>query len=194
MTNTQHRSDRDQTLDRFVTVGIIIGAWLGIAAFVFVIFFHPWQQIMTPPENAVELLAYHGNAFEDNTLYIRTASGNLYAYGPSSHSTDDVKWRRVEQVNPEASGDECHFGEFSTPHPPGRIISQLESHPCVQDGESQVNHIILEDGSIWKWEEATGELDLLLIPMGAVVAVIGGALGVVAGLLIGLVTWKLKKK
>ena len=194
MINAQRRSERDRTLDRSFIIGFLLGAGLGIAIFVFVIFFRPWQQVVAPPEKAVELLAYYNNAFEDNTLYVRTVSGNLYTYGPSSHSADDIKWRRVAQVNQEASGNECDFGKFSTPRPPGRILSQLESHPCVLDGESQVNYIILEDGSIWKWEEATGELDLLLIPMGAVVAFISGSLGAVAGLLIGFATWKLRQK
>jgi hypothetical protein len=157
---------------------------LGVIVFVFAIFFRPWQQIAEPPENAIKLLAYQGGI-----LYIRAASGNLFAYG-----TSDSKWKSVGQVNPQASSYECNLRQFSTPRPPGRIVSQLETHPCVEDATSQVNHILLEDGSIWKWEETTGELDVLLVPAGVVVAVIGGALGVVAGLLIGLVTWKLKKK
>jgi hypothetical protein len=189
MANTRRRSERDQILDRFVTWGIIIGALIGIAVFavfVFASFFRPWQRVVAPPENAVELLAYHNNS---NTLYIRTVSGNLYVYGSS-----DDKWRRVEQVNQEESSYECKLGELPTPNPPGRIVSQLETYPCIVDAESQVNHILLEDGRIWRWEETAGEMDFLAIPVGIVVAVIGGALGVVVGLLLGILNWKLKKK
>jgi len=64
----------------------------------------------------------------------------------------------------------------------------------VLDSESQVNYIILEDGSIWKWETATGEMDGLWVPLGVIVVAIGGMLGGVAGLPIGLVTLLLKKK
>ena len=194
MTNTQHRSERDRTLDRSVTMGIIIGALLGIAVFVFAIFFRPWQQITLPPENAVELLAFHTTGFESGILYIRATSGNVYAYSPFSDGASNVEWRKVEQVNREESSYECKLGRFSTPNPPGRIVSQLESHPCLQDAESQVNYIILEDGSIWKWDKSTGEMDGLLIPLGVIVAVIGGALAGVAGVVIGLVTLILKKK
>jgi hypothetical protein len=87
MANTKHRSDRDRTLDRFVTWGIIIGALLGIAVFVFVV----WQQVVAPPENEVE------------------------------------------------------------------------------------------------------QLDCVSIPLGVIFAVIGGSLGVLVGLLIGIVAWKIKK-
>ncbi len=194
MTNAQRRSERDQTLDRFVTWGIIIGALLGIAVFVFAVFFRPWQQLKAPPENAVEILAFHTPGFESGILYIHTSSGSIYAYSPFSDGTSNAEWTKVEQVNQEESNYECNLGEFSTPTPPGRIVSQLESHPCLVDGESQVNFIILEDGSVWKWEGGSSELDLLLIPLGVVVAVIGGSLGAVAGLLIGIVTWKLNKK
>jgi hypothetical protein len=194
MTNSQRRSGRDQTLDRSVTWGIIVGAVLGIAVFVFATFFRPWRQMKVPPENAVELLAFHTTGFESGTLYIRTTSGNVYAYSPFSDGASNVEWRKVEQVNQEESSYECKLGKSPTPNPPGRVVSQLESHPCLEDGESQVNYIILEDGSIWKWEEASGEMDLLLLPVGVIAAAIGGALGVVAGMLIGLVALTLKKK
>ncbi len=195
MSNKHHRSERDQILDRYVTWGIIIGALLGVAAFVFTYVFPMWQPVMAPPEKPAEILAYHSNASEENTLYIRTSTGNIYKYGSSSYGAGDAKWRKVDQVNQEASGYECDFGGFSTPTPPGKVIGQLESHPCIVDASSQVNYILLEDGSIWRWEKTAGELDLLIVPVGVIVtAAIGGSLGVVVGLLIGILNWKLKKK
>jgi hypothetical protein len=194
MSNKLHRSERDQLLDRYVTWGIIVGVLLGIAVFVIAVFFRPWQQMKVPPENATELLAFHTTGFESGTLYIRTTSGNVYAYSPFSDGASNVEWRKVEQVNREESSYECKLGAFPTPNPPDRILSQLESHPCLVDGESQVNFIVLENGSVWKWEGGSSELDLLLIPVGIVAAVIGGSLGVVVGLLIGIVNWKYRKK
>jgi hypothetical protein len=188
MSNKHRRSERDQILDRYVTWGIIIGALLGVAAFVFTYVFPMWQPVTAPPEKGVEIL-------EGNTLYIRTTAGNIYQYGPSSYKDDTTEWSRVDQVNHEASGYECNFGGFATPIPPGKVISQLESHPCIVDASSQVNYILLEDGSIWRWEKTAGELDLLILPVGVIVAAaIGGSLGVAVGLLIGILNWKLKKK
>jgi hypothetical protein len=70
----------------------------------------------------------------------------------------------------------------------------LETHPCIVDAVSQANHVLLEDGSIWRWDATAGEMDLLAIPVGIFVAFIGGALGVVVGLLIGIVIWKFKNR
>jgi len=185
MSNKHHRSERDQILDRYVTWGIIIGALLATTVFVFEFVFPRWIPVMAPPETAVKLLAYQGGV-----LYIRTVSGNVYAYEAS-----DGRWKRAEQVDPKASDNECNFGEFSTPRAPGKIVSQLESYPCIVDAASQVNLILLEDGSIWKWEKTAGEMDLLFVPIGVIVATVtGGSLGVVVGLVIGIVNWKLKKK
>jgi hypothetical protein len=92
MSNKHRRSERDQILDRYVTWGIIIGALLGVAAFVLTYVFPMWQPATAPPEKAAEILAYHSNASEENTLYIRTSAGNIYKYGPSSYGADDAKW------------------------------------------------------------------------------------------------------
>jgi hypothetical protein len=193
MTDTQHQPDRSRIIKRAVLAGIIIGVLLGLIAFVLVFVFPIWRPIMAPPEKAVELLAYRYNAFDDYTLYIRAASGDIYAYRSSDYGASDVEWRQVEQVKREENSYKCNFGGFSTPIPPGKIVSQLESHPCIVDAESQVNHILLEDSSIWKWEKTTGELDMLLIPLGAFVAAIAGLIGAVAGMLIGIAIVKFKK-
>jgi hypothetical protein len=194
MSNLHQRSERDQVLDRYVTWGIIIGALLGVVAFVFTYVFPMWQPVVAPPEKAAELLAYHSNAFESNTLYIRTGAGSIYKYGPSSYKDNDAKWSKVDQINQEASGYECNFGGFSTSIPPGKVISQLESHPCIVDAESQIDHILLQDGSIWRWEKTVPEFEVVWALFGLVVyAFIGCGLGVVAGVVIGFVIVKFKK-
>ena len=98
MANTKRRSERDQILDRYVTWGIIIGALLATTVFVFEFVFPRWIPVMAPPEKAGKLLAY-----QSGVLYIRTVSGNVYAYGAS-----DDRWKRVEQVDPKASSNECN--------------------------------------------------------------------------------------
>lgn len=193
MINAQHRSARNQILDRYVTWGIIIGALLGVAAFVCNYIFPMWQQVTMPPEMSAQLLAYHSNAYEENTLYVRAITGNIYTYGPSSYGAGDVKWRKVEEVNQEASKYQC-VGKFSTPNPPGKVVSQVEGHPCIVDASSQVNYILLEDGSIWRWEKTVPEFAIIWALFGlGLYVLIGGGLGVIAGVLIGFVIVKFKK-
>lgn len=192
MSDTKHRSNR--ILIRATRVGIVIGALSGVAVFILAFVFPVWRPIMMPPENRVDLLAYQNNAFDDNTLYVRTVSGNIYALSSSSYGKSDTEWRRVERVNQKTNSYECDFSEFPTPYPPGKIVSQLESHPCVLDSRSQVDHIILEDGSIWKWEKTTGEMDVLLAPVGVIYVGIGGVLGAIAGILTGFALIRFKKE
>jgi hypothetical protein len=194
MTNTQHQIDRNHTLKRFAIVGFIIGALLAIAVLALEFVFPVWLPIMAPPEKAIQLLAYHNNDFEANTLYVRTVSGNVYAFRFLTYGTSDIEWRSVEQANADANNYECNFGKFSTPRPPGRMVSQLESHPCVLDSSSQVNYIILEDGSIWRWGKSVYEFEEIWVVFGLIVSVIiGGGLGVALGVLIGFVIVKFKK-
>jgi hypothetical protein len=83
---------------------------------------------------------------------------------------------------------------FATPIPPGKVIDQLESHPCIVDAESQVDYVLLQDGSIWRWEKTVPEWAIIWVLFGLVVYVfIGSGLGVVAGVLIGFVIVKFKK-
>jgi hypothetical protein len=193
MSNPQQRSTSDRVLKRSAIAGFIIGALLATTVFVFEFVFPIWIPVMPPPEKATKLLAYHDNAFEDNTLYVRTTDGNIYAYGPSSYGGNDIKWRIVKEVNQEASGYEC-AGKFSTPNPPGKIVSQLESHPCIVDSSTQVNYIILEDGSIWQWGKSVPEFEEIWALFGLSISVlIGGGLGVLGGFFLGLAIVRFKK-
>jgi hypothetical protein len=73
-------------------------------------------------------------------------------------------------------------------------VSQVEGHPCIVDAESQVNYVLLQDGGIWRWEKTVPEWAIIWVFFGLVVYVfIGSGLGVVAGLLIGIANWKLRR-
>jgi hypothetical protein len=194
MSNPQQRSTSARVLKRSAIAGFIIGALLATTVFVFEFVFPIWIPVMAPPEKAVKLLTYHNNGFDDNTLYVRTESGSVYAFRVASFGASDIEWKKAEQTYPEANDYECNFGKFPTPNPPGKIVSQLESHPCVVDSSNQVNYIILEDGSIWRWGKSVPEFEEYWALFGLAMCVFfGGGLGVLGGFFLGLAIVRFKK-
>jgi hypothetical protein len=83
------------------------------------------------------------------------------------------------------------FYVFPTPNPPGIVAAELETRACGPDQFLQIDHIILQDGSVWRW--ANGESDLGGALNGVFLCA-GGFIGTLLGTIIGLVIAALRPR
>jgi hypothetical protein len=134
-------------------MGLISGV-LVIALFAYFDATNNWQRISNPLDKTVELLDYDDSTSQ---AYIKTASGNIYACSSSYHS-NGKGCEKVEHLPQYPPLNSCSEKIYPTPKPPGTTISNLEVHPCMEDSWVQVNLIVLNDDSIWKWEKIESEV------------------------------------
>jgi len=163
-------------------IGLACGSLLGVVVFVvYPSIDSSWQQISNPPDEAIEILGYY---YLGETVYVRTATGKIYACSSPSYK-ENKGCTELTEVPPELNINvSCNWKVFPTPKPPGKTIHQFEAHPCIPDSTLQVNHIILEDGSIWKWEKGTSEFgDFFTVIFVGVCGIAGAALGLISGII-----------
>ena len=164
-------------------VGLVCGSLLGVAVFVV----YPsldsgWRRISNPPDKAIELFGYY---YLGEMVYVGTETRKIYACSSPTYK-DNKGCTKLTEIPPESNINvSCNWKVFPTPKPPGRTIHQFEAHPCIPDSTLQVNHIILEDGSIWKWEKGTSEFgDFLTAIFVGVCGIAGAVLGLISGVII----------
>jgi len=89
---------------------------------------------------------------------------------------------KVAHLPEYAPLNSCDGKTYPTPKPPGTVVSKLKVHPCIYESWVQVNLVVLDDDSIWKWETIEGEIiffgRIFLVGIGAVcgttLSLIGG--------------------
>jgi hypothetical protein len=145
-----------------------------------------WQPLPTPPEQVAEIVSYEDIA---NTIIVRTVSNRLYTCTFSRKSIFSHGCLPQEQPvsTPHSPtppfSNLCRGKGFPTPKPPGAIAEELEAHPCIAEGYSQVNVILLENGTLWGWSAAKTDLDM---GFALLCAPVSGGVGIVLGGLLGL--------
>lgn len=170
-------------------IGLASGI-LVVAVFVYLDSSNNWQRISNPPEKVVELLDYDYGF--NRGAYVRTTTGDIYACSSSykANGTGCVKTSYPPEYRPLNS---CAGKVYPTPKPPGTVVSKLEVHPCIEDSWVQVNLIVLDDDSIWKWETIEGEIiffgRIFLVGIGAVC---GATLSLIGG--IGILLLKRRRQ
>ncbi len=172
--------------DGFYLLGLtaIIGLISGVLVAALFVYFdtsNTWQRISNPPEKTAELLDYDYFA---GKAYVRTTSGNIYICS-SSYNANGRGCEKVVQLSEYPPLNSCDGKVYPIPKLPGTVVSKLEVHPCVEDSWVQVNLIVLDDDSIWKWEKIEGEAiffgRIFLVGVGAICGV---TLSLVSGILL----------
>jgi hypothetical protein len=126
-----------------------------------------------PPEGGVEIVAG-----DINVVYVRSEAGKVYGC-EHSNSTDDSCWLEAQKpydVDPEATHDNRLFQGDVEP-PPGEVVDALEVTVWQAEDAFETRYILLEDGTMWKWEYDVGAYQSLSILI----------LGPIAGLGIGII-------
>ena len=171
-----------------IIVGLTTGV-LVVAFFACLDSSNNWQQISNPPDKVVELLDYD---YSFNRAYVRTTTEDIYTCS-SSYKANGKGCVKVSYPSEYPPLNSCAGKIYPTPKPPGAVVSQLEVHPCIEDSWVQVNLVVLDDDSIWKWETIEGEIiffgRIFLVGIGAVC---GATLSLIGG--IGILLLKRKRQ
>ncbi len=165
-----------------VVIGLAGGCLIGVALLLYFAADSGWRRVAGPSDSAAKVLGYY---YAGETIYIRTIAGDIYACSSSTSRTKNEGCTKLTQVPSESNINiSCDWQHFPTPKPPGTIVHELEVHPCVPDSTLQVNHIVLEDGSIWEWKKLTSEFkDFFKVIFLVVCSIIGVILGVICGII-----------
>ncbi len=183
----------------FVPVGGFAGLVIGvILAVAFFNKYSAWEQQIYPSisvsaDPATELLGFD---YQSQFLYVRSRSQEIYlchvAWPGDTTTTACIKTDPSSATRLGNDPSPCKWLTFPTPQPPGPILSSLEAHPCSgDDGNIQINYIILTDNSIWRSLQSSGGAGEGLAIFFTLVAAVVGA---VLGLLIGFVSSRIARR
>jgi hypothetical protein len=122
-----------------------------------------WKQQSYPAvsasaDRAEKLLAFD---YTSGILYVKSQSQKVYGCRvPSLYGNPDTGECFEESSLSEKLAQilSCKWQIFSTPQPPGTIISQITEYPCIFESSTQTDYILLEDGSLWTVAQEIGEL------------------------------------
>jgi hypothetical protein len=123
-----------------LAAGILIGrAWNSGA-------FARWQRLPDPPASPVQIV---GGSARD--VYIQASDGQVYSCNPS----DGPCWAQDEKpaTSPAQSGDcEQYPLHYSVSPAPGKVVDSLQIQWCHFEAGEETNYVVLEDGSVWRWQ------------------------------------------
>jgi hypothetical protein len=136
-------------------VATLIGAMLApsilLGLLIYDTYLKSWQQLASPPGEAFQIAGYDDENL--NAAYIRTYADQVYAC-TSNRCSFVSDWPLLER-----QGDTCTHSYFATPELPGQIIVEKQFCYYELDNWWQANVIILEDGTIWHWNQTGSEFD-----------------------------------
>jgi hypothetical protein len=146
--------------------------------------FSRWRSLGAPPGGAVGIAAA-----DPSLVYVRTAQGNLYGCSHERGQQARACWVAARQplsVDPDARAGESVFRGEPKPAP-GQVVDALEVTTWYPEDAVETRYVVLQDGTVWKWEYDVGAyLSLFILTVGPAVGmllalVIVGLLWVRAG-------------
>jgi hypothetical protein len=100
-----------------------------------------WELVAPSPSSSVQLLAYH-----DGKLFLQSRDGAIVACDLNRSECSIVPYV------PESPIRFCGEAGSLRPFAPGKIVSSLAIRDCYPDAYVDTHFVVVEDGSIWKWQ------------------------------------------
>ena len=125
-----------------------------------------WIMMEPPPERAVSFSGNLPYNIWGGEFFVETTDGNIYSYVCGLEI--DCEWRKVddkqENLSDEFNG--CvseQSSNYLTPFiKPGKVIDKYQVEFCGPDYSTQVNYILLDDGTIWTWSRSSSAMEVAL--------------------------------
>lgn len=141
-------------------------------------FWQRWQALGAPPEKVVGFVTG-----DINVIYVSTASGGIYGC-EHEISVNDSCWQAAQEplrVDPDVQFDNSVFRGVLKP-PRGVIVDELVATLWYADAAFETRYILLEDGTVWKWENDKG--------LGGLFAcIVGPLVGIILGIVATVILW-----
>jgi hypothetical protein len=117
-----------------------------------------------------------------SVVYVRTATGRTYRCDHGKTAAVGDCWDSAQEpfsIHNRARLDTTLFQRELQP-PPGTVVDTLNVTIWYPEDASETRYVLLEDGTVWKWQYDRGAYwTLMLLLLGPVV---GGAIGIVAAI------------
>jgi hypothetical protein len=137
--------------------------------------FSRWRSLGQPPGTGVDIVTG-----DHDVVYVRTATGSIFGCEHRETRAPDDCWEDAQEplsVDSEARFD-TRLYEREVEPPPGTVVDTLYVTFWYAEDAFEIRYVLLEDGTVWKWEYDVGSyLNLAILLLGLAV---GGAIGVVA--------------
>jgi hypothetical protein len=147
----------DGAIRRFVWFRKIIlpAVALGIIGALGFALFYPrdepvWQTLAQPPSPITGIILYEHLT---GRVYVMTESQQMYGCDATSCLLFQPRRDTLE------SSDDCQLTHFSTPAPTGQVSLDLSAYPCSPVATIEVHHVVLADGTLWRWAKWTSDAD-----------------------------------
>ena len=144
-----------------------------------------WQRLEPMPTRGVAIVT--GTLSE---VYVRTAKGSIYG---CRHRRDtngpESCWFEVQEpldLNRDALLDP-RAGQREVKPPAGTVVDTLEVAVWYYEGVSRTHYVLMQDGTVFKWEHSVHAMVDAIRPMGW--AAVGLVLGIVAVVVLWRIRW-----
>lgn len=160
-------------------IGLVGGGLFGVPVFNYFASDNDWRKLANPTEKVVELLAYN---HRDEKVHVETSSRSIYA-------CDTSACVGLAEIPQDKFSRELLYGRdwsFSpAPEPPGIVVAQLQAAYITPGEVDEINHVVLSNGSIWRWLKVSlfpDEIPAYFLIL--VIGIISTFLGFVGGILL----------
>lgn len=131
-----------------------------------------WRPLGAPPGSEAEFVTG-----DTDVVYVRSAGGDIYGCRHQRKVTVDNCW--VEAQEPLDIAPDTDFGELQfqeNVEPPGTVVDTLDVTVWKRDASFETRYVLLQDGTVWRWETSeVGYFNLIIIALGLIA---GGVLGI----------------
>jgi len=142
--------------------------------------FSHWQSLGAPPYSGVDIVTG-----DIGVVYVRTAAGNIYGCMHKRKRVADNCWYEAQEplsVDRKATFDNRLYQNEVEP-PPGSVADMLDVTVWHAEDAFETRYILLEDGTVWKWEYDMGAYFSLFI------LILGPLAGLALGIMVVVILW-----
>jgi len=126
--------------------------------------FSHWRSLGAPPDVAVKLVTG-----DTDVVYVRTVRDDVYECRHRGTAAARDCWQRAQEpvtVDPEVHFDQPVY-EAEVQPPAGKVVDRLYTARWYAEDAFETRYVLLDDGSVWKWEyDVGGNWSLLIFVVG----------------------------